>query len=133
MNLRNLLVGLIGLSVFVPLARAGDVYVIAHPALKFSPEMLRDAYIGDKQFASDVKLVLSDNAVAQTDFLSRVVKMEPTKYDNLWTRKSFRDALNPPALKSTDREVIEFVKRTPGAVGYSSAAPPAGVNLVQKY
>jgi len=33
-------------------------------------------------------------------------------------------------VKATDAKVIEFVKRTPGGVGYVAAAPGSGVNVV---
>jgi hypothetical protein len=56
--------------------------------------------------------------------------MDAAKYNGIWTKKSFRDGLTPPAVKSGDAEVIEFVKRTSGAIGYASSAP-AGVKVIQ--
>jgi ABC-type phosphate transport system substrate-binding protein len=58
------------------------------------------------------------------------MQMDAAKYNNIWTKKSFRDGLTPPAVKSGDAEVTEFVKRTPGAVGYVSSTP-AGVKIIQ--
>jgi hypothetical protein len=56
--------------------------------------------------------------------------MSRNKYSSAWTKKSFRDGLTPPAMKSGDAEVIDFVKRNPGAVGYVSSAP-SGVNVAR--
>jgi ABC-type phosphate transport system substrate-binding protein len=56
--------------------------------------------------------------------------MNSAKYAGIWTKKAFRDGLTAPAMKSGDAEVIEFVKRTPGAVGYVSSSP-SGVNIVK--
>jgi hypothetical protein len=114
-------------------APAADIFVIAHPATKITPETIRDVYIGEKQFAGDVKLVPIDNAVAQTDFLEKVLKLDQTRYANLWVKKSFRDALNPPAVRSSDKDVVDFVRKTPGALAYVSGNPPAGVSVIQKY
>ena len=58
------------------------------------------------------------------------MKMDAAKYNNIWTKKSFRDGLTPPAVKSSDIEVSEYVKRTPGAVGYVTSTP-SGVTIIQ--
>jgi hypothetical protein len=50
----------------------------------------------------------------------------------VWTKKSFREGINPPPVKSGDTEVADFVKKTPGAVGYVSSQP-SGVNVIHKY
>ena len=72
------------------------------------------------------------NAAMQSTFLAQVIKLDAAKYATAWTKKSFRDGLNPPAVKSGDVEVADFVKRTPGAVGHvGSALDSAGVNIVK--
>jgi ABC-type phosphate transport system substrate-binding protein len=71
-----------------------------------------------------------DNASAQGAFLSKFMQMEANKDNNMWTKKSFREGLTPPAVKSGDAEVIEYIKRTPGAIGYVSTKP-AGVKIIQ--
>lgn len=109
-----------------------DVFVIAHPSVQITANDIREVFLGDKQFAGSVKLIPIDNGAAQEHFLSKVLKLDGPKYNSMWTKKSFREGLNPPAVKSGDAEVVEFVKKTPGAVGYLGG-PPAGVNVVQKY
>jgi hypothetical protein len=110
-----------------------DVYVIAGAAVELPAEEIRDVYIGDRQMAGSIKLNPIDNSSAQAEFLARVVKLDASKYDSLWTKKSFRDGLNPPPVKASDAEVIATVKANPNAVGYLSAPPPAGVKLIQKF
>jgi hypothetical protein len=114
-------------------ASAADIYVIAHPDTKLAAEAIRDVYIGEKQFAGELKIIPIDNASAQTDFLSKVLKLDPSRYANLWVKKSFRDALNPPAVRNSDKEIVDFVRKTPGAIAYVTSAPPAGISLIQKY
>jgi hypothetical protein len=114
-------------------AVAGEIYVIAHADTKLSAEAIRDIYIGEKQFADAIKLMPLDNAAGQADFLSKVLKLDPTRYANLWVKKSFRDALNPPPVKNSDKEIIDLVRKTPGAVSYVTSAPPTGVTVIQKY
>ncbi|HJV93503.1 MAG TPA: phosphate ABC transporter substrate-binding protein, partial [Azonexus sp.] len=92
----------------------------------------REIFVGNMQFAGALKLVPVDNGAVQGDFLSKVVKTEPERYATIWTKKSFRDGLNAPPVKSGDAEVIDFVKRTPGAIGYVGANP-GSANVVLKY
>lgn len=111
---------------------AADVYVVAHSSVQISGSDVREVFLGDKQFAGPIKLVPVDNGPQQEQFLSRALRIDGNKYNSTWTKKSFREGLNPPAVKSGDAEVIEFVKRTPGAIGYVGS-PPTGVLVVQKF
>jgi len=112
-------------------ANAGDIVVISHPATTISADEVRDVFLGEKQFSRNtIKLVVVDNASLQDDFLSKYMKMDAAKYNGIWTKKSFRDGLIPPEMKSGDAEVIDYVKRTSGAIGYVSSTP-AGVNIVR--
>jgi hypothetical protein len=113
-------------------AGGADIYIIANPSIRLTPEEAREVFLGEKQLAGSVKLVPFDNASAQGEFLEKVYRIDVAKYNTLWAKKGFRDGLNPPAMKGTDVEVIATVKATPGAVGYVSA-PPSGVTVIQKY
>jgi hypothetical protein len=125
----------ITLAVVLPLllpvvARAGDI--IANPGLTITAAEVKEAFLGEKQLVGGVKLVPVDNAAAQADFTAKVLQIEVAKYNSLWTKKSFREGLSVPSLKGGDAEVASFVKSTPGAVGYVTAAP-AGANVVGKF
>ena len=111
-------------------AYAGDLVIIANSATNVSASDVRDIYLGEKQFAGSTKLVPVDNAALQEGFLSKLMQMTNAKYSGIWTKKAFRDGLTAPAMKSGDAEVIEFVKRTPGAVGYVNSTP-SGVNVIK--
>ena len=122
---------LTGIMLATPVV-AADVYVIANNSLALNAEEVRDVFLGDKQIASGTKVIPMDNASLQKDFIERVLKIDGLKYNNIWTKKGFRDGLNPPPVKSGDAEVISAVKATAGAVGYVSSMP-AGVKLIKKY
>jgi ABC-type phosphate transport system substrate-binding protein len=109
---------------------AGDIVVISNSGIVVSADEIRDIFLGEKQFAGGTKLVVIDNAALQAGFLSKVMHMDAAKYNSIWTKKSFRDGLTPPAVKSGDAEVIEYIKRTPGAIGYVSTTP-AGVKVIR--
>ena len=114
------------------ISAAGDIYVIANSGVKIGAHEVRDIFLGVKQFADSVKLTPLENTSAQAEFLSKVVRMEAGKYSTAWIKKGFREGLTAPAAKSSDAEVIEFVKRTPGAVGYTTVVPD-GVNVIGKF
>jgi hypothetical protein len=119
------------LALLLPqLANAADVVVISHPGTTLSAGDVKDVFLGEKQFAGSIKLIPVDNVSLQSNFLSKIMNMTGDKYASIWTKKSFRDGLTPPAMKSSDAEVIDYVKRTPGAVGYVSSAP-SGVNVAK--
>lgn len=109
-----------------------DVFVIAHLGVQLTANDVREIFLGEKQFVGSTKLTPIDNGPVQEEFLSKVLRMEPDRYSSVWTKKSFREGLNPPSVRSGDAEVIDFVRKTPGAVGYVSTSP-GGVSLVQKY
>lgn len=93
---------------------------------------VRDIYIGEKQFAGAVRLVPVDNNSVQDRFLANVLKVDGGKYNSIWAKKNFREGVSPPAVKATDGEVVEFVRRTPGAVGYiADTSKAVGVNIVK--
>jgi len=114
-----------------PPASAGDVlYVICHPSVNVSQDELRDVFLGEKQFAGNVRLTPADNRAAQSVFLERVLKMAPAKYSTSWTKKSFRDGVNPPPVKGSDAETIEFVRHQVGACSYVKTSPGSGVHII---
>jgi len=111
-------------------AIAGDAVVISNKGTIISASEIRDVFFGEKQFAGDTKIIVIDNKSAQKNFLKKYLKVDLNKYNNIWTKKSFRDGLNPPALKANDADTLEYVKQTPGAVGYVSGST-SGVNVVK--
>jgi len=125
-----MIVRLLLLFCFGSAAHAGDLFVICHPGVKLLPGDVRDMFLGEKQFAGSVTLQPADNNAAQPAFLEKVLMMGAGRYATAWTKKSFRDGLNPPPVKGTDAEALDFVRRTTGACSYMSVAPGPGVVLI---
>ena len=113
------------------LAHAGTV--IAHNDLKINSADLKDIFSGDKSSIEGVKVVIVDNKAALDDFCTKVMKMDSGKYSSMWAKKSFRDGVPSPKSKTSDSEVLDFVKSTPGAVSYVSGAATNGVKSVSGY
>jgi hypothetical protein len=114
-------------------AFAGDIYVVCAPGVSVTAADVRSIYLGEKQFAAGVKLQLADNVAVQSAFLEKVLAMDSAKYTAVWTKKSFRDGANPPVVKNSDAEILEYIKRTPGACGYISSPPSADATIAAKF
>jgi hypothetical protein len=114
-------------------ATADDLYVACHTGISLTPGDIRDIFLGEKQFSKATRLVPVDNVAAQAVFLDKVLKMSAAKYANAWAKKSFRDGVYPPAIKASNAEVLEYIKRTPGGCGYVAAVKLAGVFVLGKY
>jgi hypothetical protein len=115
-------------------ALGGDIYVVTRPDVKLTSQDIREIYLGDKEFSGSTRLVPVDNQAAQAEFSVKVLAMSLDRYNTLWTKKAFRDALTPPAVKVTDSEVLDFIRRTRGAVGYVSSVPQdKNVSVVGKF
>lgn len=112
-------------------AAHAELYVIAHPSAQVTPGEIRDIFVGNKQFSGGTKLVPIDNGPVQDVFLATALKMEASRYNTIWTKKSFREGMIPPTVKSGDIDVLEFVRKTPGAIGYVSVPPPTSVTIIQ--
>lgn len=112
-------------------AAHAELFLIANPATQITPGDIKDVYTGNKQFSGGTKLVPIDNGPVQELFLSAALRMEASRYNTIWTKKSFREGLVPPTVKSGDADVLEFVRKTPGAIGYVSSPPPTSVILIQ--
>ena len=113
-------------------AQAGDLYVVAGPNVALSADEVRQVFLGDKQFSGSTKLVPVDNGALQSEFQSRVLKVDGSRYNSLWAKKGFREGLNPPQVRQSDAEVLASVKANPGTVGYVSKPTP-DVKVLQKF
>lgn len=111
-------------------AKADTVVVISNPGTTIAAGDVNDIFLGEKQMAGATKLTPVDNSAMQETFLAKLLGMDATKYKAAWAKKAFRDGLTAPAVKGGDADVVDFVKKTPGAVGYVKAPAPAGVNVV---
>ena len=109
-----------------------DLFAISNSGTQISGAEIKDVFTGEKQVAGSTKLIPVDNGAVQEAFLSTALKMDSARYKTIWTKKSFREGMNAPAVKSGDTEVLDFVRKTPGAVGYVGSQP-SGVNIIQKY
>ena len=76
---------------------------------------------------TDVKPVDLDPRSATRDAFSRAVHGRgPTAIQSQWRQRLFSGRDVPPPQRDSDAAVIDFVRRTPGAIGYVSASADTG-------
>jgi len=105
-------------------ASAADLYLICNSRVPLSAADVRDLFLGEKQFAGAVKLVPVDNSAAQIAFLERVLKMNAAKYSTTWTKKSFRDGINPPLVAGAATPKRSLTSGAPPAPAATSLLRP---------
>jgi len=118
--------------------RAGaQVVVIANPSVKVaevSKADLRDVFTGGSSNLSSgvhvVPVLLKDGAIHQ-DFLALYVGKSDAAFRTSWRSLVFSGQGVMPRSLESDAAVVEFVVRTPGAIGYiGKSTPHEGVKVL---
>lgn len=74
---------------------------------------------------------LGKSSPVRAAFVKAVLGRSVTAVESYWQQQIFAGKDVPPPAKSTDDDVIAFVKANPGAIGYvSGGAATAGVKVV---
>lgn len=107
--------------------QSADLVVVAHPQVRLTMSDVREAFVGEKEFSGQTRLIPVDNGSVRPTFIERALSMSVRQYETLWIKKAFRDALTPPTRVASDADVLAFIARTPGAVGYVSSVPAGAV------
>jgi ABC-type phosphate transport system substrate-binding protein len=118
-------------------ASAAEVVIITHPATgtsNLTKAEIQDIFTGRKtRWASGATMVpvLVEVDGTHEAFLSTYVQKTPAQFDTWWKRQIFTGKASPPRSFKTEREVVDFVSRTEGSLGYvSKSAVADGVKIV---
>jgi ABC-type phosphate transport system substrate-binding protein len=122
----KLLASILLIAVSLPSAAAEVQVIINHDSgvTSATAAEIEDLYLGRKtKWAGGAKAVPLTNASADETqrFLSRFLDRTPSSFAAEWKRIVFTGKGSAPAEARDDREMIELVRKTPGAIGYVSA------------
>ena len=100
----------------------GAVVVVAHPDTPaLTEEALQKIYLGKVVEVGGRPIVPVNlpkgNAVRKT-FMEQVLAQDDEKFVAYWTVRRYIGKGSPPREFATPQEQLEFVRATPGAVGY---------------
>lgn len=114
-----------------------SVVVIGHASLpRIEPALVQRLYTGRAieiagQLVTAVSLPVNDPV--RLRFLSRFLNTDEERYRAYWTVRRHVGKGAPPRELASVNELLNFVARTPGAVGYVDAASlRSGVNVISK-
>ncbi|MBI5560655.1 MAG: hypothetical protein HY883_05215 [Deltaproteobacteria bacterium] len=116
-------------------AYALDFVIIVNPngpLVKADMEVVRDIYLGETRFIRDIKLkpVNSTEGELKDIFLKRVVGMGLKEYRLHWVKKVFGEGLTIPPSFATTGDIVGFVRREEGAIGYIPKEESSGMEGV---
>ena len=85
---------------------------------------IKEIYLGEKRFLGNVKLepVNFTEGPLKDTFLKEVVGMTSKEYKLHWIKKVFQEGLSLPRTLGSVDDIVGFVKRGKGAVGYLPAS-----------
>ena len=128
----------LGLLVLCPLAAADEYRVVVNPknpAVAVERAELARLFMKRVSAWSDgtpVTVVDQERtAPVRVAFSKEVHKKDADAVAAQWATLVYSGRDVPPSVKRSDDEVLEFVRQTPGAVGYVSMNPPlSGVKVL---
>lgn len=119
---------LVGIFLLFPCAGgAEDIVIITHksvPADTLKEEDVKNIFIGkitswsDNQKINFVTLPNDDDI--HRAFLKKFVKRTPAQYSRFWKKQIFTGKGKTPKSFQTERDLLEYVASTVGAIGYVS-------------
>ena len=122
-----------------PASSAGEgVVVIAHPDTPaITEDTLQKIYLGKVVEVDGRPIVpvnLSKGNILRFAFMQQVMAQDDDKFTSYWTVRRYKGKGSPPREFSSVREQLEFVRVTPGAVGYGDDSPDTrqGVKMLLK-
>lgn len=107
----------------------------ANSVSSLSAKEVSDFFLKKKtKWASGDKVIpvdLNSNSSSRADFSKSIHKKSVNAVQSYWQQYVFAGKGTPPVEKKSDAEVVEYVKRNSGAIGYvSSGASTDGVKVV---
>jgi len=69
-----------------------------------------------------VPVDLSSGSSVRENFSQKIHGKSTTAIRSFWQQAAFAGTASAPVEKSNDEDIIEFIKKTPGAIGYVSSS-----------
>lgn len=113
---------------FVAAPAMAEVIVIVNkeaPASSLDKASLSDMYLGKKTlWDKNTKVALSvlKGGAIHDQFVEKFVGKTAAQFQSYWNKLLFTGAGTPPTAFKTEKELVDFVARTKGAIGYIDSA-----------
>lgn len=117
---------------------AAEIIIIANNNVSVSSldaSSLRDIYLGKKIFWDKKNKIMTSmlkSGKTHDDFLSRYIGKTAEQFANYWNRLVFTGSATPPVSFKTEQEIVDYVRKTDGAIGYvDSGTSNSGVKVIR--
>jgi ABC-type phosphate transport system substrate-binding protein len=124
--------------VAIPSAFAADIKIIANPSVgtsSVSSDELKAVFLATKSSLSDgshVEPVLEKDGPAHEAFLKEFVGKTDSAFETYFRSLVFTGKASMPKTTASDADMVAYVAKTKGAIGYVSAsASTAGVKTLE--
>jgi ABC-type phosphate transport system substrate-binding protein len=118
-------------------AFAGDVAVIANrgvPVASLTKAQIQDIFTGNLtkwDNGKKITFIVLTGGAAHESFLSDYVGKTPAQFQAYWKKQVFTGAGTAPKSGKDEKEILDFVAKTDGAIGYvPSSAVDSSVKAV---
>ncbi|WP_337842656.1 phosphate ABC transporter substrate-binding protein [Rheinheimera sp.] len=111
----------------ISVAAFANVAVIVHPSngAAVSQDDLNKIYTGRSKSFADGKAAeavnLADSVAVRADFDQKALGRSSSQMKAYWSKLVFTGKGTPPKELASEQEVLDYVAKTPGAIGYVSA------------
>ncbi len=119
----------------VPSILAADIYLIAHRDVvdkELSNKSIERIFLGKKsRWSDDSKIipVMLKYGELHEKFVSRMLSKDASQFSTYWKQAVFTGRGLPPKSFETSKELLEYIAKTPGAIGYA-ATPPKDAAII---
>ena len=108
-------------------ASADDIIVVANPNVPtdtLAQDEIQSIFLGEIVKWSDntmITVVILKNQEVHELFLKKYIKRTAFQFNNVWRRILFTGKGKPPIRMKSQGELLEYVSKTAGAIGYVSS------------
>jgi ABC-type phosphate transport system substrate-binding protein len=108
-------------------AAFAEILIIANKDVSetsLSPQEIREIFLGKRVLWSDnsrIRFAASGDPKIHELFLEQYIRLSQADWKTYWKRMVFTGRGLPPQMIPTEAEIIEFVSKTKGSVGYVSS------------
>jgi ABC-type phosphate transport system substrate-binding protein len=113
-------------------AQAETVYVFVNsnvPDSALTQTEIQNIYLGKKDKWNDnqkINFTALNGGACHEAFLKQDVGRTDFQFQNYWKKQIFTGQGQPPRSFGSDAELVDYVSRTTGAIGYSCTQPDTG-------
>ena len=111
---------------------ANEVVIIANkdvPAYNLTESDIGQIFLGKKSTWDNderITFVIQNSMAVHDAFLKSYVHRSVFQYENYWKKQVFTGKGKPPQSFGSDQDIVDFVSRTPGAIGYVTSDAATG-------